>query len=484
MFGVMRATRSSRKNNNDYRLNYCGVCKAIGKNYSQSTRLFLNFDIVFLAELLGKVATQSLPSENWDAALQSYNCLYLPKKEAIPIQLHYAAALNVFLGKLKIKDNVVDSKHKLSVWQIPQALLSKEFKQAEQQLQEWQLNTQKFHQLFDEQLQLERHQPATNYETYAHPSAEMTALAFQAGSITVGNANSSTHFYKLGYEFGKLVYLLDAFRDQESDRRKKQFNPFLLKEYEQAQLIEVLAKQKDQVFEALQYLPLSMTEMRAFGDRLEYNVAKQLGLTTCGCKGSCSLKPKLSRKEKWQYAKSLGKKVSTTPDLAKNQRTFVDQVLEPFFVVIFFFIPYYKLQGIHTHSLSLPNLAILLMSSQESNQSAAGGGGGKRNPNRTDDKTLRSIYPNWDSLGKKEKKWIKKEIAFYPKWEQMPDSDKASMITQLRNQYNNEKRDQSSCRCSDCCDGQVTCCGTSNSCSCCCIEFCCSCCSCCDCGGD
>ena len=83
MFGLMRRAA---------RLPYCGTCKSLGTLYGQRTRVLLNHDIVFLAELLLEYAGEP----QWDYAYRSYNCFSLPKAGTdLPAALEYAATATV-----------------------------------------------------------------------------------------------------------------------------------------------------------------------------------------------------------------------------------------------------------------------------------------------------------------------------------------------------------------------------------------------------
>ena len=104
MFGIMRPEGGcSNKDSSDYRfhrMHYCGVCKAMGNNYGHKSRFLLNYDSVFLAELLTVLSNDDLGK--WENAFQAINkCLTMPKGD-IPLSLSYAADANVLLADLKI----------------------------------------------------------------------------------------------------------------------------------------------------------------------------------------------------------------------------------------------------------------------------------------------------------------------------------------------------------------------------------------------
>src|SRR5262249_6482998 len=103
MYGLMRARHcgQSVEQNEHHQFHYCGTCKTIGRLYGQLSRLLLNHDTVFLAELLALLAEESA-LENSDNAYLSYNCLSLPKSEdVIPLPLQLAAAANILLTEFK-----------------------------------------------------------------------------------------------------------------------------------------------------------------------------------------------------------------------------------------------------------------------------------------------------------------------------------------------------------------------------------------------
>jgi hypothetical protein len=82
MFGLLQPQNScsSKKNNLDYsyhRRHYCRTCKAIEQNYNQQSRLMLNFDTVFLSELLSQIEKED--PNGWEKNLQAVNtCFSMP----------------------------------------------------------------------------------------------------------------------------------------------------------------------------------------------------------------------------------------------------------------------------------------------------------------------------------------------------------------------------------------------------------------------
>ena len=98
------------------RLNYCGTCKTIGSLYGQTSRLLLNHDTVFLAEILSALSGETL--SDWQKSYQSFNCLSMPKGE-MPVSLQFAATTNVILTEFKLADHIADEgkrRYRLARW--------------------------------------------------------------------------------------------------------------------------------------------------------------------------------------------------------------------------------------------------------------------------------------------------------------------------------------------------------------------------------
>lgn len=112
MFGLMKLNkcRADGEEKNQYRLAYCGVCKTIGKQFGQKMRVSLNYDIAFFAEILAQISGEIENKEQWSGALYRSNCFRLPEKtDRVPLSFSIAAAVNVLLAELTLRDKIEDS---------------------------------------------------------------------------------------------------------------------------------------------------------------------------------------------------------------------------------------------------------------------------------------------------------------------------------------------------------------------------------------
>lgn len=292
MFGLMRPQQScSPKKTNDYhrhRMHYCGTCKTLGQAYGQRTRAMLNFDTVFFAEILSHLSKENL--SNWQAGFQAVNrCFTMPDREqAMPMSLQYAAATNVLLGELKLDDHLKDlpGLH----WKLARRFFSKPFRRADRQLQEWGVDTQYLWQWIRQQSHLEK-TANTNFPSltallnhYAEPTAQITAWIFQKGAAVVGQPEQEVALFDLGYQFGRMAYILDAFEDVEKDLFDHQFNPLALyfhaeqtlREDQFAQARQVLLSWQEAVAEQLKKLSLPEDVAEQYVVRLYSNLSLRL----------------------------------------------------------------------------------------------------------------------------------------------------------------------------------------------------------------
>src|ERR1700730_5118310 len=116
MFGLMhfRGTTEAVEERRRWRMHYCGPRKTTGRQDGQRSRMLLNHDIGFLAELLTALSAEDV--EKWGNPYRSWNCMNIPADGEIPPVLRYAAAVNVLLSDYKLADHEVDSRKRRWIW--------------------------------------------------------------------------------------------------------------------------------------------------------------------------------------------------------------------------------------------------------------------------------------------------------------------------------------------------------------------------------
>ncbi len=321
-----------------HRTHYCGVCKSIGKNYSAKDRLLLNYDAVYLSELLSLLGGEDIKS--WEPNLVEVNQCFKMPKQNLPKSISYAGDVGMFLYKLKSEDQITDSRNPF--WYLFKLFFYNSFARSVRRLKKTGIDINNLCRLAANQNKIEK----INFETenledflcfYAQPTAEITAHIFEKGAIFIGREDLATPLYNLGFAFGKLIYLLDAYEDLEKDAYYKQFNPILKfyktnKSIDDAKRNEVrceifnILKENDIAIDSLNISELSKENILA---RLNNNVTQKLYedpviLT--------SLKDNIL--ERWSNARKIAGKLA-----CKEDSTYARKINYTMMSVVFFIAP-------------------------------------------------------------------------------------------------------------------------------------------------
>lgn len=282
MFGFMRnrECQSQCEINSTYRLHYCGTCKTMGTLYGQKTRPLLNFDTVFLSELLAILGNEQ--QNHWHDSYQAKSCFQLPKNQIdMPFSLQFSATVNVLLAALKVEDNRQDGA--TFRMKIAQKMYGTSFQKAEKQMQNWGLDTNLLWQEMEKQAKIE-----ANFDKntdFAAPTAKMTALIFEKGAEVMGNIPAKSVLYDFGKAFGTLIYWLDALEDYEKDLKNGQFNAIQaqyslktpeLSNYYRKLVLRFLGEKEKEIHAIFHQMPISAEKITTFCQRFSLNLAAKL----------------------------------------------------------------------------------------------------------------------------------------------------------------------------------------------------------------
>lgn len=216
MFGYVKIYKDELKCKDFeiFRSYYCGLCRALGKNCSQISRLGLSYDMTFLAIVLSGV--NDTPDE-WSLK----PCLAHPlhKKRSVinsPV-LDYVSHMSVLLTYLKLCDDFSDEK---SI----KALLGKIFfypafsKSRKKYPEKYKCLKQQL-----KKLQNFEKENCSSADCVADCFARLLRCLFTPDFIEHDKENLGN----LGYYIGRWIYITDAFSDMEKDFKNKSYNPFL-----------------------------------------------------------------------------------------------------------------------------------------------------------------------------------------------------------------------------------------------------------------
>lgn len=213
MFGyvVMNKPEIKFKDFDMYRSFYCGLCRELKERYGLSGQITLTYDMIFVILLLSGLYEP--PTKKG-----STRCIVHPvrrqpvRKNAIT---EYAADMNIFLTYYKCKDDWNDERS------IPGFVFGKLLEGEEKKSEKiWSKKVQMIVSCLDELSALEK-ENATDIDRvsgcFGRIMAEIFAYREDVWEPTLR---------RMGFYFGKFIYLLDAYDDVEEDVKKGNYNPF------------------------------------------------------------------------------------------------------------------------------------------------------------------------------------------------------------------------------------------------------------------
>lgn len=217
MFGYVNVLKDELKVK-DYmlfRAYYCGLCHALGKNCSESSRLGLSFDMTFLAILLSGLSKESIQTK------ESMCVAHPLTKRKIVIKdkaTDYAANASSILYYNKMKDDWKDDKSIKAL--LGMLIYRRAYKKASQRYPDL---SKSINEKLKELSNFER-QGTSEIDLVADCFARITEELFSPDFIGEENKRPAAW---LGYNIGRWIYVIDAFSDIEKDLKKKSYNPFL-----------------------------------------------------------------------------------------------------------------------------------------------------------------------------------------------------------------------------------------------------------------
>lgn len=213
MFGYLTARTEllDEKQQRRYRACYCGLCRSLKERHGEFSRLTLTFDMTFLVLLLGSLYE---PEERQG----EQPCIAHPR-QARPWWRSefsdYAADMTVALAYLKALDDWNDDSNPLALAEA--GLLKKGYCEVKT-LYPRQCRA------MEESIDALRHWEKANGET---PDQAADCFAAMMGEIFIFRDDRwSASLYRLGAALGRVLYIMDACMDLDSDTFFNRYNPF------------------------------------------------------------------------------------------------------------------------------------------------------------------------------------------------------------------------------------------------------------------
>ena len=213
MFGYVTASLGelSREQRERYGGIYCGICRRIRAQASQTARLGLSYDMAFLAMLLMSLYE---PEEQTG---RNRCLMHLRRRTWIENEfVRYAADMNVALSYYKCLDDWNDDGKRTAKWMAN--ALSKDCPGIEEK---YPRQCAAIRDCIAELSRLEK-------ENCPNPDAVANCFGRLMGELLVYKEDFwSSILRELGHHLGRFVYLADAAVDYRADKKKQKYNPYL-----------------------------------------------------------------------------------------------------------------------------------------------------------------------------------------------------------------------------------------------------------------
>ena len=215
MFGYVTVNKDELKIKewNRYRAYYCGLCHALKEVAGTKARLSVSYDMTFLTMLLDDL---------YDCKKEEGECRCI----AHPAKKHayakgeatvYAAKMNLLLCYDNLLDDWRDERN------VASAMAAATLRKVRMKIAAEYPRQTKAVEQYIEKLHACEEKRETNLDTAAGYTGEMLAELF-----CWKEDEWQKDLRGLGFYLGKFVYLMDAFEDMEKDKKKGNYNPFLL----------------------------------------------------------------------------------------------------------------------------------------------------------------------------------------------------------------------------------------------------------------
>jgi hypothetical protein len=197
---------------------YCGLCKTLGTRYGQTARLFLNYDMTFLAIFLS-----ALDSDK-DEKKKEFCVVHHMKKRPVirSPYIGYAADMTVILGREKLADDVRDGDRIVTAADIAVKSAYKKAKKRQPGASGKVLKALK--RFYDAEEKGEK-----SCDVMADRFGDVLKALFlgcRAVQKTLDESQKRV-VAETAEELGRWIYLIDALDDFKEDKAKSRYNPLI-----------------------------------------------------------------------------------------------------------------------------------------------------------------------------------------------------------------------------------------------------------------
>jgi len=222
MFGIIRGCGLDHRQRQDWKAHYCGLCLALGKYHGQTARLMLNGDGVLLSVLCEAQSRQKYERTR-------HRCVFARGKAVSVIHPDapgpgYGSLVSAFMSAAVISDHIQDRDSRVVyAKKIFSKLAAKWHKSAGNLSPVFRFDPDSIEKQLRQQDRVEKC-TGMDFLFYSQPT-ELAAAAAAVHTARISHMPQNVEpLSEIGRMFGRILFLLDSYRDYAQDQAGKKFN--------------------------------------------------------------------------------------------------------------------------------------------------------------------------------------------------------------------------------------------------------------------
>ncbi len=226
MFGYINANyrELNEEQKAKYQAYYCGLCRALKRNFGKRGQILLNYDMAFLVLVLTGLYEPKEEETDFTCGMHP-----LQKKHAILNEVSdYAAKMNVVLAYHNAKDDWLDERSVSK--RLLMKLLEEDYKKIAAEYPRQTLAVENAM----KKLMIAEIGKESNLDAVSGITGEMLAEIFNWK-----DDHWADELRCMGFYIGKFVYLLDAYHDLQQDTKHGRYNPYIYNQMEDKSKMEL-----------------------------------------------------------------------------------------------------------------------------------------------------------------------------------------------------------------------------------------------------
>lgn len=223
MFGLLKSCHLDKSQKGAWTSHYCGLCVSLSQNFGDIFRVFTNSEGVLVSLLCEAQSTERLK-------VSDHRCLLRRRRKTSIVSPNsvfskYAAVVSSLIASSKIVDQVVDRDSLVKYFPKWFCKIAFDINYKALRLSsDINVDTAVINDQMLNQIRVEK-ETGRDFLYYSRPVETASSFAYLATAELTGNPQNRENLSMVGRMYGRIIYLLDSYRDYSADLKRKKFNP-------------------------------------------------------------------------------------------------------------------------------------------------------------------------------------------------------------------------------------------------------------------